>query len=58
MYKIKDVYKLELQTPEKMKLFSSTRNLANKNKNIEKVASLEVVEVVSIQWKLVDNQYQ
>ena len=58
MYKIKDVYKLELQTPEKMKLFSSTRNLANKTKNIEKVASLEVVEVVSIQWKLVHNQYQ
>ena len=49
MCKIKDVYKLELQTPEKMKLFSCTRNLANKTKNIEKVASLEVVEVVSIQ---------
>ena len=58
MCKIKDVYQLELQTPEKMKLFSCTRNLANKTKNIEKVASLEVVEVVSIQWKLVDNQYQ
>ena len=55
MCKIKDVYQLELQTPEKMKLFSCTRNLANKTKNIEKVASLEVV---SIQWKLVDNQYQ
>ena len=58
MCKIKHVYQLELQTPEKMKLFSCTRNLANKTKNIEKVTSLEVVEVVSIQWKLVDNQYQ
>ena len=43
--KIKDEYKLELQTPETMKLFGSTKNLIDEPKNGEKVPSLEVVEV-------------
>ena len=58
MFHIKDGYKLELQTPETMKLFGSTKKLIDKTKNGEKVASLEVVEVVSVQCNLVDNQYQ
>ena len=58
MFKIKDGYKVELQTPETIKLFGST-----KNKRIDKIknggiSSLEEVEVVLIQYNLVDNQYQ
>ena len=37
MFKIKDGYKLELQTPETMKLFEITKNLTDKRKNGEKV---------------------
>ena len=40
MFKIKDEYKLELQTPETMKLFGSTKKLIDKTKNGEKVSSL------------------
>ena len=56
--KIKDEYKLELQTPETIKLFSSTKELIKKTKNGEKVPSLNVVEVVLVKCNLVDNQYQ
>ena len=48
MFKIKDGYKLELQTPETMKLFGSTKKLIDKTKNEEKLTSLEVVEVVLV----------
>ena len=58
MFKIKDGYKVELQTPETMKLFGSTKELGEKTKNRGKVSSLEVVEVVLVQCNLVDNQYQ
>ena len=58
MFKIKDGHKLELQTPETMKLFGSTKKLIDKTKNGEKVTSLEVDEVVLAQCNLVDNQYQ
>ena len=57
MFKIKDGYKLELQTPETMKLFRSTKKLTEKTKNGENVPSLEVVEVV-LAHNLVDNEYQ
>ena len=56
--KIKDGYRLELQTPETMKLFGSTKKLIDKTKNRENVPSLEVVEVVLLQCSLIDNQYQ
>ena len=58
MFKVKDGCKLELQTPEAAKLFGSTKTLIYKTKNGEKLPSLEVVEVVSVQCNLVDNQYQ
>ena len=58
VFKIKDGYKLELQTPETMKLFGSTKKLIGKTKNGEKVPSYEVVEVVLVQCNLVENQYQ
>ena len=48
VFKRKDEYKLELQTPETMKLFHSTKKLINKTKNGENVPSLEEVEVVLV----------
>ena len=58
VFKIKDGYKLELQMPETMKLFGSTKKLIGKTENGENVQSLEVVEVVLVQSNLLDNQYQ
>ena len=58
VFKIKDGYKLELQTPETMILFGSTKKLIDKTKNRVNVPSLEVVEVVLVQCNLVYNQYQ
>ena len=42
VFKVKDGYKLELETPEIMKLFGSTKKLIDKTKNGEKVPILEV----------------
>ena len=58
MLKIKDGYKLELGTPKTIKLFDSTKKLMDKTKKLQKVPSIEVVEVVLVQCNLVDNQYQ
>ena len=58
MFKIIDGNKLELQTPEMMKLFGNTKKLMNKAKNGENVPSLEVVEVALVQCNLVGNRYQ
>ena len=58
MFKIKDGYKLEPQTPETTKLFGSRKKLIDKTKSGEKLPSLEVAEVVLVQCNLVDNQYQ
>ena len=41
VFKIKDGFKLELQTPETMKLFGSTKKLIDKTKNGEKVPSIK-----------------
>ena len=57
MFRIKDEYKLQLQTLETMKLFDTTKKLINKTENGEKVPSLEVAEVALVQCNLVDNQY-
>ena len=56
VFKIKDGYKLELQTPETMKLIDSTKKLIDKTKNWKNVPSLGVVEVVLFQCNLVYNQ--
>ena len=58
VFKIKDGYKLELETPETMKLIGRIKKLIGKTKNGQNVPSLEVVEVVLVQCNLVDNQYQ
>ena len=55
LFKIKDGYKLEIQTPETIKLFGSTKK--KKIKNGENVSSLEIVEVVSVRCNLLDNHY-
>ena len=41
-----------------MKLFGRTKKSIEKIKNEEKVPSLEVVEVVLVQFNLVDDKYQ
>ena len=58
MFKIKDGYKLELQTLKTMKLFRGTKKLIDQTKNGEKVPSLKVVQVVLDQCNLADNEYQ
>ena len=49
VFKIKDGYKLDLQMPETMKLFGSTKKLIGKTKNGENMPSLEVIEVILVQ---------
>ena len=58
VFKITDGDKLELQTPETMRLFASTKTLIGKTKKGEKVPNLEVVKVVLVRCNLADNQYQ
>ena len=41
-----------------MKLLGSTKKAIDKTKNGEEISSLEVVEVVLLQYNLVDNKYQ
>ena len=55
IFKIKDGYKIELETPETTKLFGSKKT--NKTENREHVRSLEVVKVALVQNNLIDNQF-
>ena len=57
VFKIKDVYQLELQTSKTMKLFASTKKLIDKTRNGENVPSFQVVDLFLVQSNLVDNQY-
>ena len=58
VFKIKARYKLELLTPETMKLLGSTKKGIDKDKNGENVRKLESVEVVLDHCDLVKNDYQ
>ena len=59
VFKIKNGYKLELLTPETMKLLGSTKKIVeNKDENGENVPKLESVEVVLVHCNLVKNDYQ
>ena len=58
VFKIKNSYKLELLTPETMKLLGSSEKVVDKNKNGENVPKLESVEVVLVHCNLVKNDYQ
>ena len=57
IFKVKKGYKLELLSPETMKLLGSTKKDIDKDKN-EDVPKLESVEVVLVPCNLVNNSYQ
>ena len=56
VFKINTCYKLELLTPETMKLLRSTKKDVDANKNSENVP--ESVEVVLVPCNLIKNYYQ
>ena len=58
VFKIKTGYKLELLTPETMKLLGSTKKDVDKDKNGENVPKLESVEVVLVHCNQAKNDYQ
>ena len=58
VFKIKTGYRLELLTPETMKLLGSTKKDVDSDKNSEHVPKLEFVEVVLVHFNLVKNDYQ
>ena len=58
VFKIKTGYKLELISPEIMKLLGSAKKDVDKNKDGEDVPKLESVEVVLVHCNLVNNNYQ
>ena len=57
-FKIRDGYRLELLTPETMKLLGSTENKKSKNKNDDNVSHLEITEVILVHYNMVNNDYQ
>ena len=58
VFKINTGYKLELLTPETMKLLGTTKKDVDADKNSENVPKLESVEVVLVYCNLVKNDYQ
>ena len=57
VFKIKTGYKLELLTPETMRLLGSTKKDFDSDKNSENLPKLESVEVVLVHCNLVGNDY-
>ena len=58
VFKVKTGYKLELLSPETMKLFGNTKKDVDKYKDGEDVPKLKSVEVVVMHCALVNNSYQ
>ena len=58
VFTIKTVYKLELLSPETMKILGSTKKDADQDKEGEDVPKLESVEVVLVHCNLVNSNYQ
>ena len=58
VFKLKTGYKLELLTPETMKLLGSVKKDVDKDKDGENVPKLESAEVVLVHCNLVKNDYQ
>ena len=58
VFKINTGYKLELLSPETMKLLGSTKKDVDEDEDAEDVPKLEFVEVVSVHCNLVSNNYQ
>ena len=56
--KIKTCYKLELLSPETMKLLGSAKKDVDKDKDVEGVPKLESVEVVLVHCNLANSNYQ
>ena len=57
VFKIKTGYKLELLSPETMKLLGSTKKGADQDKDRDDVSKLESAEVVLVHCNLVSNNY-
>ena len=57
VFKIKTGYKLELLTPETMKLLGSTKKDVDKDKDGETLPKVESVEVASVHCNIVKNDY-
>ena len=57
-FKIKTGYKLELLSPETMKLLGSTKKNADQDKSGEDVPKLESVKVDLVHCNLINNNYQ
>ena len=58
IFTIKTVYKLELLSPETMKILGRTKKDADQDKEGEDVPKLESVEVVLVHCNLVNSNYQ
>ena len=58
VFKIKTSYKLEILTPETMKLLGNTEKGVDKDKDGETVPKLEYVEDVLVHCNLVKSDYQ
>ena len=58
VFKIETGYKLDLLTPETIKLLGSTKKDVDADKNSVNVPKLESVEVALVYWNLVKNDYQ
>ena len=57
LFKIKAGYKLELLTPETMKLFGSAKKDVGKDKDGENISKQESVKAVLVHCNLVKNDY-
>ena len=57
-FKNKTGYSLELLTPEIMKLLGNTENKITKDKNDGNFPHLEITDVVSVHYNIVNNDYQ
>ena len=58
VFKIKTGYKLELLTPETMRLLGGSKKGVDKNKDSENEPKFEAVEAVLVDCNLVKNDYQ
>ena len=58
VFKLKTGFKLELLSPETMKLLGSTKKDADKDKDGEGIPKIESVKVVLVNCNLVNNSYQ
>ena len=58
VFKIQTGYKLDLLTPETIKLLGSTKKDVDADKNSVNVPKLESVEVALVYWNLIKNDYQ